>query len=158
MNHIKLFESFDERMSPEEYGQELDRILQSGGDHLEIAREIRDLNQENDYVKTDRAYAVKMNKVAQWADSLSDEQRDELRAAREERNSAIRGGFWPGSPKDIEAYRKNQEESKRREEIAAAARGEITSKRNATISAKRSDVLDRFAAGEITKEEALASL
>ena len=44
MNHIKLFEAFEGKMSPEEYEQEIDNILQSGGDHHEIAAAIRNLN------------------------------------------------------------------------------------------------------------------
>ena len=158
MNHIKLFEAFEGKMSPEEYEQEIDNILQGGGDHLEIVRKLTDLNREHDYVKRDREYGIKLKKVGEWADSLSDEQKDELRAAKEERDEAIRGGFWPGSPEDIKLFRKTREDAKRREETAAAERGAITAKRNATITSKRSDILDRFAAGEITKEEALASL
>jgi hypothetical protein len=168
MKHVKLFESFDTMTSPEELEQEIDNILQSGEDHHKIARAIRNLSSSIGSLRYDKSYAIKMKKVADWADSLSDEQRDELRAERNEREEAMRAGFGD-SPENLDLYRKKREEDKKSKESMYGTYADYYDKKNAeektkrdaqaaSRQARRSDILDRFAAGEITKEEALASL
>jgi hypothetical protein len=80
MNHIKLFESFDMTISPEEFQAEMDKAI-AMDNHLDAQAHIRKTISDNPEIKTNPKLMEIMKKVAAWADSLTPEQQDEMRAA-----------------------------------------------------------------------------
>jgi hypothetical protein len=114
MKHVKLFESFGTEMTPEEFGQEIDNVLQSGGDHLEITKAIKDLLSSTQSYRHDKEYSVKLNKLRPWMDSLSDEEKEEVKSLNNElnRKSITR----EKTPQDIEFEEREAEDKQRKAE------------------------------------------
>jgi hypothetical protein len=164
MKHVKLFESFDTmispeeletQMTPEEYGAEIDKAIQMG--HVEGAKHVKSLKTLNLYQSSSKEnrrmpmkYAAHMKRYHNHMDSFTPDQKIEIRKA-----------LIPGykTPEEEEAERKaNHAASLQKSKDYWAGQEREREERNAPIRSKRSAVLDRFAAGEITKEEALAAL
>ena len=141
MKHVKLFESFDTMISPEEFEAGINNAREMG--HLEAARYIRNIGRENPGMKMSRPH---MHKIKAFADSLPPEQLEDVRndySQKEREDDMIKGQ---------ERMMQRDAEEKARKSM------ERKQKFVATKNAMKSDILDRFAAGEITKEEALAAL
>ena len=140
MKHVKVFEAFEaEMMTPEEFGQRVDDILKSGSDHLTIAKEISDFFRQTKPLWANKAeYVKKLRGIGPWMDSLTPEQQEEVRSMNREIN--------------------REKASEPNPAPAKKDYPDITSRRVATIAAKRAKILDRLMAGEITKQEALAAL
>jgi membrane carboxypeptidase/penicillin-binding protein len=170
MNHIKLFESFENApdeleamMTPEEFGAEVDKAIQMG--HVEGAKHINSLGPLNLMRSSSeraqpmtRKYMEHMSRYTNHMESFTPDQKIEIRKALNsdyktaEEQEAERESNFAASQQRHKDYWSGQE----REKVERNA--PITARRNATIVSKRSDILDRLIAGEITKEEALAAL
>jgi septin family protein len=87
MKHVKLFESFEIEMTPEEFGQKIDDILQSGGDHLAITRALKRLISSTERYRYNKAYTAQLKELSPWIDSLSDEEKEEVKALNKELNT-----------------------------------------------------------------------
>jgi len=164
MKHVKLFESFDTmispeeietQMTPEEYGAEIDKAIQMGpGEGAKHVKSLKTLNLYQSSSKENRRmpmkYAAHMKRYQDHMNSFTPDQKIEIKKA-----------LIPGykTPEEEEAERQaNFAASQQRHKDYWAGQEREKEERNATITAKRSDILDRLIAGEITKEEALASL
>jgi tRNA U34 2-thiouridine synthase MnmA/TrmU len=114
MKHVKLFEAFDIEMTPEEFGEKIDDILQSGGDHLEITKALNDLSSSTQRYHTDKKYTAQLQKLSPWMDSLSDVEKEEVRALNKElkRKNTER----EKTPQEIEFEEREAEEKKRKAE------------------------------------------
>ena len=80
MKHVKLFESFDIAISPEEFEAEIDKAI-AMDNHLDTQAHIRKTISDNPGIRRNREFMKMMQKMASWADSLTPEQQDEMRAA-----------------------------------------------------------------------------
>ena len=80
MKHVKLFESFDIAISPEEFEAEIDKAI-AMDNHLDTQAHIRKTISDNPGIRTNRKFMMPLKKMAAWADSLTPEQQDEMRAA-----------------------------------------------------------------------------
>jgi hypothetical protein len=139
-------------ISPEELKSEVDKAIQMG--HVEGANHIKGIISANPDVKRSRDHFKPISAYGNHIESLPYDQRMEVKKV-----------FKPDykTPEEEEAERQaamadleRKIEDRRRAERERTA--PIVAKRNATIAAKRSDILDRLMSGEITKEEALAAL
>jgi hypothetical protein len=113
MKHVKLFEAFDTEMTPEEFGQEIDNILQRG-DHLEITKAIKDLLYSNENYRNNKAYIAQLKKTVDWANSLSDEEKEEVKSLNNELNAKRMAR--EKTPQEIEFEEREAEEKKRKAE------------------------------------------
>lgn len=141
MKHVKLFESFNTMISPEEFEAGINKAKEMG--HIEGGRYIRNAGKANPGMPMSRAHTYK---IKTFVDSLSPEQLEDIRNdySQDERY----------------ADRMEREKMRMQGDAEEKARKSMERKQKfvATKNAMKSDILDRFAAGEITKEEALAAL
>ena len=170
MNHIKSFESFEnapdeleDMMTPEEFGAEIDKAIQMG--HVEGAKHVKSLgpldlmrsSSEKDRTMA-RKYMDHMSRYTNHMESFTPDQKIEIRKALDlkyktaEEIEKERESNFAASQQRHKDYWAGQERER------GERNAPITAKRSATIASKRSDILDRLIAGEITKEEALAAL
>jgi len=166
MKHVKLFESYTDvntdNMSPEDFEMEVEKIIKM--DPEEGARMMNSIIMDKDPV----IFHKGLKKYAEWTRTLSDEQKEIVRKAIADEKRKTNPDYKSRFEVDAEYKAREKAKQDERDRLNAEQRAfaaeerKKNDQRNALLKAelmsKRSNILDKFAAGEITKEEALDML